>query len=187
VQQSVVAQCHCYYHGFAATPQLPGLLLAAAPQMRKQHTSRSGGGGGPAVLSLLSLGDLNICSNRLQEKLLQGFNDVVRRGCDRVPIGGSGSSFPSLNQEAGDMVENIGNRMEAAGEEEPQPSGQDEKRGKNVLILMSDTGGGHRASAEAIKATFELEYGDEYKVGISLSLSLSLCASASALFCCQYV
>lgn len=167
MQQSVVAQCHCYYHGFAATPQLPGLLLAAAPQTRKQHTSRSGGGGGgPAVLSLLSLGDLNTCSNRLQEKLLQGFNDLVRRGCDRVPIGGSGSSLPSLNQEAGDMVENIGHRMEAAGEEEPQPSGQDEKRRKNVLILMSDTGGGHRASAEAIKATFELEYGDEYKVNI---------------------
>ena len=35
---------------------------------------------------------------------------------------------------------------------------------KRVLILMSDTGGGHRASAEAIKATFELEYGDKYQV-----------------------
>ena len=37
-------------------------------------------------------------------------------------------------------------------------------RTKNVLILMSDTGGGHRASAEAIREAFKLEYGDEYNV-----------------------
>lgn len=35
---------------------------------------------------------------------------------------------------------------------------------KKVLILMSDTGGGHRASAEAIKAAFNEEFGDEYQV-----------------------
>ncbi|XP_054822145.1 monogalactosyldiacylglycerol synthase 2, chloroplastic-like [Prosopis cineraria] len=35
-------------------------------------------------------------------------------------------------------------------------------RSKNVLILMSDTGGGHRASAEAIRDAFQLEFGDEY-------------------------
>jgi 1,2-diacylglycerol 3-beta-galactosyltransferase len=38
------------------------------------------------------------------------------------------------------------------------------ERTKNVLILMSDTGGGHRASAEAIREAFKLEYGDEYNV-----------------------
>ncbi|GFZ03378.1 Monogalactosyldiacylglycerol synthase [Actinidia chinensis var. chinensis] len=38
------------------------------------------------------------------------------------------------------------------------------ERTKNVLILMSDTGGGHRASAEAIKDAFRLEFGDEYQV-----------------------
>lgn len=37
-------------------------------------------------------------------------------------------------------------------------------RAKNVLILMSDTGGGHRASAEAIRDAFKLEFGDEYKI-----------------------
>lgn len=37
-------------------------------------------------------------------------------------------------------------------------------RTKNVLILMSDTGGGHRASAEAIRDAFKLEYGDEYNI-----------------------
>lgn len=32
------------------------------------------------------------------------------------------------------------------------------------MILMSDTGGGHRASAEAIKAGFRARYGDEFSV-----------------------
>ncbi|XP_030546692.1 monogalactosyldiacylglycerol synthase 2, chloroplastic [Rhodamnia argentea] len=38
------------------------------------------------------------------------------------------------------------------------------ERTKNVLILMSDTGGGHRASAEAIRDAFRLEFGDEYRI-----------------------
>ena len=37
---------------------------------------------------------------------------------------------------------------------------------KRVLILMSKTGGGHLASAEALKAVFELEYGDRVQVSI---------------------
>lgn len=41
------------------------------------------------------------------------------------------------------------------------------ERTKNVLILMSDTGGGHRASAESIRDAFRLEYGDEYNVRFS--------------------
>ena len=35
---------------------------------------------------------------------------------------------------------------------------------KRIMVLMSDTGGGHRASAEALKAGFEILYGDKYKV-----------------------
>lgn len=46
------------------------------------------------------------------------------------------------------------------------------ERTKNVLILMSDTGGGHRASAEAIKDAFRLEFGDEYRVILNLVLNL---------------
>lgn len=38
------------------------------------------------------------------------------------------------------------------------------ERTKNVLILMSDTGGGHRASAEAIRDAFHLQFGDEYRI-----------------------
>lgn len=38
------------------------------------------------------------------------------------------------------------------------------ERTKTVLILMSDTGGGHRASAESIRDAFSLEFGDEYRI-----------------------
>lgn len=37
-------------------------------------------------------------------------------------------------------------------------------RMKTVLILMSDTGGGHRASAESIRDAFQLQYGDQYRI-----------------------
>jgi 1,2-diacylglycerol 3-beta-galactosyltransferase len=37
---------------------------------------------------------------------------------------------------------------------------------KRILILMSSTGGGHRASAEALKAGFAERYGDEFQVDI---------------------
>jgi ABC-type glycerol-3-phosphate transport system substrate-binding protein len=35
---------------------------------------------------------------------------------------------------------------------------------KRVLIMMSNTGGGHKASAEAIRDAFQEKYGDDYKV-----------------------
>ncbi|HXF60494.1 MAG TPA: hypothetical protein VNK95_02685, partial [Caldilineaceae bacterium] len=37
---------------------------------------------------------------------------------------------------------------------------------KRVLILMSKTGGGHLASAEALKAVFAQKYGDRFEVSI---------------------
>lgn len=61
------------------------------------------------------------------------------------------SSFSSYGREE-DEDENV--EMDQLGAE----------RTKNVLILMSDTGGGHRASAEAIRDAFSLEFGDEYRV-----------------------
>lgn len=36
------------------------------------------------------------------------------------------------------------------------------KAQKNVLVLMSNTGGGHKASAQAIEAGFKELYGDKY-------------------------
>ncbi|DBB01119.1 hypothetical protein WJX77_006919 [Trebouxia sp. C0004] len=40
------------------------------------------------------------------------------------------------------------------------------KAKKRVLVLMSDTGGGHRASAEAIRSGFQILYGNQYHLDI---------------------
>ena len=37
---------------------------------------------------------------------------------------------------------------------------------KKVLFLMSDTGGGHRASATALRDGFEVLYGDKYEINV---------------------
>ncbi|PNW74102.1 hypothetical protein CHLRE_13g585301v5 [Chlamydomonas reinhardtii] len=44
------------------------------------------------------------------------------------------------------------------------PTPESEKR--RILIGMSNTGGGHKASAEAIKAAFQETYGDKYEITI---------------------
>mmetsp|Transcript_14165 Transcript_14165/g.48830 ORF Transcript_14165/g.48830 Transcript_14165/m.48830 type:complete len:514 (+) Transcript_14165:146-1687(+) len=43
---------------------------------------------------------------------------------------------------------------------------QEQDTDKHVMCLMADTGGGHRASAEALKAGFETLYGNSYKVSV---------------------
>lgn len=40
-------------------------------------------------------------------------------------------------------------------------------RPKKILIIMSDTGGGHRASSQALSAALENLYGDQVRVGIA--------------------
>lgn len=52
----------------------------------------------------------------------------------------------------------------AALPEESAGVSGDGKVAKNVLILMSDTGGGHRASAEALRDAFHIQFGDAYQV-----------------------
>lgn len=37
---------------------------------------------------------------------------------------------------------------------------------KRILVLMSDTGGGHRASAEALRSGFQILYGDQYHLDV---------------------
>lgn len=88
----------------------------------------------------------------------ESFNRSVRWQCDPVPFGLACSS-----------LEAFGKHDENGKLEESEDPHNDIPvvRQKRVLILMSDTGGGHRASAEAIKTTFELEYGEEYQVSIT--------------------
>lgn len=112
------------------------------------------------VVAMATLGDL-------QESVARRFNNLIRRHCARAPQLGSWASISHESLcEQGELGKTA--PVEVVGEEPTQPSGQNEKKRKTVLILMSDTGGGHRASAEAIKATFELEYGDDYQVGCAI-------------------
>lgn len=75
-----------------------------------------------------------------------------KRRCVNYFEGENGkSSYSSLCDEDG---ENTGMELVQIGAETT----------KNVLILMSDTGGGHRASAEAIRDAFQIEFGDNYRV-----------------------
>lgn len=106
-------------------------------------------------------------------RILHDFNSAVRFHCERIPIG-----FASLRVGEGDgngggdgvgAGAGDGNGIGEGGrgvveDERGQLSGADGDRPKKVLILMSDTGGGHRASAEAIKAAFYEEFGDGYQV-----------------------
>lgn len=96
------------------------------------------------------------------------FNRFVRTHCERAPIGPpAAGGFASVGASAEDtpieddgpgVVEDDGAPVNGAGIE---------PAARKVLILMSDTGGGHRASAEALKAAFNQEFGDEYQVFVT--------------------
>jgi 1,2-diacylglycerol 3-beta-galactosyltransferase len=75
--------------------------------------------------------------------------------------GGGGDNVGGGGGGGGGDVDGVGEVEEAAARAEAP---------KKVLILMSDTGGGHRASAEAIKAAFTQEFGDDYQVRFCCSL-----------------
>ncbi|CAL9042957.1 probable monogalactosyldiacylglycerol synthase 3, chloroplastic [Musa acuminata AAA Group] len=90
----------------------------------------------------------------MQTVLAHHSQQLLTRKRKRLPSGASA-------QGVGDD-DDIGFWEEEEGTMEMTQIGAE--RTKNVLILMSDTGGGHRASAEAIRDAFRIEFGDEYKV-----------------------
>ncbi|XP_057957139.1 monogalactosyldiacylglycerol synthase, chloroplastic isoform X2 [Malania oleifera] len=95
-------------------------------------------------------------------RIFSDFNTAIRFHCDRIPIGfasiqlGTGENN-GLRENGYGVLEDEGSTLNAVESENP----------KRVLILMTDTGGGHRASAEAIKAAFNEEFGDKYKVSVT--------------------
>ncbi|XAR71482.1 Monogalactosyldiacylglycerol synthase [Bertholletia excelsa] len=114
---------------------------------------------GGKVVASLSLRSRSASSFR---KLLNEFDRYVRFQCERIPIGFASVRIGSADENGlrGDgygVLEEEGLHLNAVESGNP----------KKVLILMSDTGGGHRASAEAIKAAFEEAFGDEYQVFIT--------------------
>ncbi|XVF35704.1 hypothetical protein REPUB_Repub18cG0169000 [Reevesia pubescens] len=109
----------------------------------------------------LSFGARNSVSSSIM-RIVNEFNRAIKFHCDRIPIG-----FASVR--VGSEDDN-GVRADGGGvlEVEGLPSnGVEAETPKKVLILMSDTGGGHRASAEAIKAAFNEEFGDVYQVFVT--------------------
>lgn len=93
------------------------------------------------------------------KRILSDFNRVIRLHCDRIPLGFSSIGLNSgesngVSDNGHGVLEDVRVPVNAVEPESP----------KRVLILMSDTGGGHRASAEAIKAAFNEEFGDDYQV-----------------------
>lgn len=92
-------------------------------------------------------------------RILNDFNRAIKFHCERIPIGFASVRFGSgdnngVREDGSVVLEDDGLALNGVEAESP----------KKVLILMSDTGGGHRASAEAIKAAFHEEFGDDYQV-----------------------
>ncbi|XP_058067799.1 monogalactosyldiacylglycerol synthase, chloroplastic isoform X1 [Magnolia sinica] len=111
----------------------------------------------PKVVASLGL---SRSASRIQ-RFWNEFNRFVRFHSEKIPIG-----FASVGSQSGEnqaveyepgVLEDNGVHINSVGPESP----------KKVLILMSDTGGGHRASAEAIKAAFNQEFGDDYQVFVT--------------------
>lgn len=121
------------------------------------------------VVASLSLSGGSGCSNGNNiRKLFNEFNKFARFHCEKIPIG-----FASLRVGPSDDVNGLGEDGCSVLENEGLPlNGVGLGRKKKVLILMSDTGGGHRASAEAIKAAFNEEFGDEYEVSFDCLISM---------------
>lgn len=122
-----------------------------------------------------SVGSFNV------SRFVNEFNKAIRFHCERLPIGFASVGINSserngIRDENGGVLEDEG--LPLNGIENDQP--------KKVLILMSDTGGGHRASAEAIKAAFHEKFGNEYEVSINFNFILrNKSITLFALFGCR--
>jgi 1,2-diacylglycerol 3-beta-galactosyltransferase len=125
----------------------------AAPKRTVSLSLKLGGGGGGYRF----------------RNFIHDFNRAIRFHCERIPIGfaslrlGDGNGDGNDGNGNGEGVGGNGNGT-VVEDDGLKLNGSDCVKPKKVLILMSDTGGGHRASAEAIKAAFYEEYGDNYQV-----------------------
>nr|GEX62801.1 monogalactosyldiacylglycerol synthase 2, chloroplastic-like [Tanacetum cinerariifolium] len=97
---------------------------------------------------------LESSSNRLKS-VFESIGESVFESIGAYSFGGGGSSSSGNQKTVTCDYDDKLEMMETGGD-----------RIKNVLVLMSDTGGGHRASAEAIRDAFKLEFGDQYRIFI---------------------
>ena len=95
-------------------------------------------------------------------RILNDFNTAIRFHNQIFPIG-----FDSPRVDSGDNNHSNNSNIDECGviqDDGVSLNGVESRKPRKVLILMSDTGGGHRASAEAIRAAFYEEFGDQYQV-----------------------
>eukprot|EP00850_Spirogloea_muscicola_P018752 SM000175S03299 [mRNA] locus=s175:163391:166412:- [translate_table: standard] len=100
-------------------------------------------------------------SNGARRSIRAEINNMLRRHNRIVPLGASPAAHGAPS--SGDVKGLEQLQLKAGGGDPRLPASRCEKR---VLILMSDTGGGHRASADAIRTAIQEEFGSEYKVAI---------------------
>ncbi|KAL2558645.1 Monogalactosyldiacylglycerol synthase [Forsythia ovata] len=90
----------------------------------------------------------------LTSSVLNQFNRAIKFHCERIPL--------SFFEDQVNSEENNGFSNDGRGfleDSKRVPVNGDSESPNKVLILISDTGGGHRASPEAIKVAFREEYG----------------------------
>ncbi|XP_018482930.1 monogalactosyldiacylglycerol synthase 1, chloroplastic [Raphanus sativus] len=143
--------------GFALSPSKSNALFfngssRASPARRKTRKA----------LASLSLNAKSSVGSSLR-RFISEFNSFIRFHCEKVVP----ESFASIGVSSDENGARVNETDVVLGEEGLPLGGVEADGPKKVLILMSDTGGGHRASAEAIKAAFNHEFGDDYQVFIT--------------------
>ncbi|XP_055820722.1 probable monogalactosyldiacylglycerol synthase, chloroplastic [Solanum dulcamara] len=111
---------------------------------------------------LQPLFSLNSCRNGSIRRVILQFNREIRLHCERIPLG-----FASVGVYCDDSNGLRQDRDVTKDEGVVPINGVESESPKKLLILMSDTGGGHRVSNEAIKATFNQQFGDKYQVFVT--------------------
>lgn len=154
----VVPQLSCRFHG--PRSEGPSALLSSFLYFDGPRN--------PKVTASLSLSSRGGRSSSIRTFVTE-FNRAIKFHCHKFPIGFASLGFgggDSNGAGAGgdDNINGLRDNGCALSDNGVASNHAVAGSSKKVLILMSDTGGGHRASAEAIKAAFNQEYGDEYQV-----------------------
>lgn len=76
-------------------------------------------------------------------------------------------AMAGLSRRKGSRATATALKASATGADVAPPTTSATSRPKKILIIMSDTGGGHRASSQALSAALENLYGDQVRMGMA--------------------
>jgi Monogalactosyldiacylglycerol (MGDG) synthase len=105
----------------------------------------------------------------IEQDLHNPYTDPARQLDDNSEAAYGGSYTAAINAKSSEIVQSrlrarAAAAADAAGAGAEATAAAAAEQKVNVLILMSDTGGGHRASAQALEAAFEILYPGKIKV-----------------------